>query len=366
MDPLSVAIDATPLLGPRTGIGVAVAGMVQELAGRPEVTLSGYGLTLRRAGELPSVLPPEVRARTRPMPAGALVWLWGRADRPRGEWWTGPAAVVHGTNFVVPPMRRARTIVSVWDLTAVLYPELVSPTSRHYPAAVSRAVARGAWVHTGARYVADEIASHFGVPPARIRVVPPGIELPSPGSGGDRSGPPYILGLGTTEPRKDFPGLVRAFDRLAARHPDLELRIAGPKGWGEDDLEAAVAGAAHRSRIHRLGWVHDAGRLIAGAAVFAYPSVYEGFGFPPLEAMARGVPVVATATGAVPEVVGEAAELVPPGDPDALAAAIAGVLDDATRRDRLIAAGRDRAAHFSSRRCGDQLVGLYRDLAASV
>jgi glycosyltransferase involved in cell wall biosynthesis len=367
---ISVAIDATPMLGSRTGIGTAVTGMVRELAGRPEIDLTGYGFTWRNAGRLPAVLPPGVRARTRRMPAGALLRLWGRADWPVGDWWTGPVAIVHGTNFVVPPSKRAAQVVSVWDLTAVRYPELCSPNARRYPAAVRRALRRGAWVHTGAGSVAAEIEEQFGVDPARIRVIPPGLDIPeSPPlheEGAHEDGPPYVLGLGTTEPRKDFPGLVRAFDLIADSHPDLELRLAGPPGWAEQEVQAAVGASPHRARIKRLGWVEDVDRLIAGAAVFAFPSVYEGFGLPPLEAMARGVPVVATAAGAVPEIAGGAAELVPPSDPAALAGAIAGVLDDAARRDRLIAAGRSRVAQFSWAHCGDQLVKLYRDMAGII
>lgn len=177
---------------------------------------------------------------------------------------------------------------------------------------------------------------------------------------GDGAGPRYILGLGTVEPRKDFPLLVRAFDLVAGAHPGLELRLAGPAGWGEEALAAAVGQARHRSRIRRLGWVADVPALVAGARVFAYPSIYEGFGFPPLEAMALGVPVVATAAGSVPEVVGDGARLVPVGDVKALAAALDDVLGDDAERRRLIAAGRARVASFGWDVTAAGLDQLYR------
>ena len=301
------------------------------------------------------------------MPAAALLRIWARIDQPSGDWWIGPVDVVHGTNFVVPPSRRAARLVSVWDLTAVRYPEFSTPTSRRYPALVRRAIDHGAWVHTGAASVAAEIIDHFGVDPDRIRVIPPGVEPvtasvpPTPAV----SSAPYLLGLGTSEPRKDFPGLVAAFDELAGVHADLQLRIAGPRGWGDEQLEAAIAGAAHRDRVRRLGWVEDAGPLLAGAAVFVYPSRYEGFGFPPLEAMAHGVPVVATAAGSLPEVLADAALLVPVGDPLALAAAIERVLTDQTLRADLIEAGRRRVAAFSWRSAGDALIETYGDMVAA-
>src|SRR5205807_6310535 len=116
---------------------------------------------------------------------------------------------------------------------------------------------------------------------------------------------------GTVEPRKDLPVLVAAFDQLADHHPDAHLVIAGPDGWGAGQLDEALVRARHRDCIERLGWVDEPARLalVATATVFAYPSIYEGFGFPPLEAMAAGVPVVATAAGALPEVLGDGATL---------------------------------------------------------
>ncbi len=364
---LTIAIDATPLLGARTGIGVAVSGMVRELARRDDLDVIGYGLTGTGWAGLRSKLPARVRPSRAPMPASLLLRTWARLDAPPGDWWMGAVDVIHGSNFVVPPSRRAARLVSVWDLTPVRYPELCTPTSRRYPALVQRAVDRGAWVHTGAASVAAEIADHFGVDPSRIRVIPPGIEPPAAAGRPPATAPspPYLLGLGTSEPRKDFPGLVAAFDELAGIHSDLQLRIAGPPGWGDGQLERAIAGAAHRDRVRRLGWVPDVGSLLAGAAVFVYPSRYEGFGFPPLEAMAVGVPVVATAAGSLPEVIGDAALLVPPEDPAALAAAIERVLTDETLRSGLIEAGRRRAESFSWRSAGDALLGTYRDMVAA-
>jgi glycosyltransferase involved in cell wall biosynthesis len=361
---LTVALDATPLLGARTGIGVAVESFFRSLAGRSEVEVTGYGLTARGWRQLAAQLPPGVRPTARPAPAGALLRIWQRADGPPGEWWTGRAHVVHGTNYVVPPSRTAARLVSVWDLTPVRYPELCTPTSRLYPGLVARALAGGAWVHTAAEAVADEIVEHFGVDRGRVRVVPPAVPR-APATQARPSGPPYVLGLGRTEPRKDFAGLVRAFDLLADNQPDLELRLAGPPGWAEEELTAAVSAARHRDRIRREGWVGDVSRLIAGAEVFAYPSRYEGFGLPPLEAMALGVPVVATSAGAVPEVVGPAAVLVEPGDPAVLASALEAVITDRARRDELVRAGRARAGEFSAERTAKGLISAYEDLAGS-
>jgi glycosyltransferase involved in cell wall biosynthesis len=216
-------------------------------------------------------------------------------------------------------------------------------------------------VQTGSQAMADEIVEHFGVERARVKVIPPGVHQ-SPVEPRPRGGRPYLLGLGTTEPRKDFPLLVRAFDLLGGGHPDLDLRIVGPAGWAEKAVQDAIAASPYRHRIHRLGWVPDPSALMAGAEVFVYPSIYEGFGFPPLEAMVEGVPVVATAAGAVPEVAGPAALLVDPGDAPGLAGAIERVLDDGSLRSELVRAGRDRAREFSWGRTAEALLAVYREL----
>jgi glycosyltransferase involved in cell wall biosynthesis len=368
---LRVAIDATPLLGARTGVGAFVAGALPALAD-PEagldLDLRAFGLTWNGRRALAPLLPPGVEAVRAPMAAGPLLRAWARADEPAVEWWTGEVDVVHGTNFVVPPSRRGAEVVTVHDLTSVRYPQLCAPTSLAYPRLVRRALGRGAWVHTPSAFVAGEVVDILGADPDRVRVVAhgvPGLDLipPEPPAQGDDR---YILAVGTAEPRKDLPGLVRAFDAVAARHPDVHLVLIGARGWGEEDLAAAVATAHHRTRITRLGYVDDRRRaaLVGAATVLAFPSVYEGFGLPPLEAMAAGVPVVATRAGAVPEVVGDAGWLVGTGDTDALAAALAGVLDLGDgERAAAVERGRRRAACFSWERCARGLSRLYRDAA---
>jgi glycosyltransferase involved in cell wall biosynthesis len=349
---LSVAADGAPLLGRRTGVGVAVAGFLSAVAGQEQIALTIYALSLLGARDLAPAVPAGVHIRRRPMPASLLLRVWSKACWPRAETWTGAVDVVHGTNFVVPPTRRAARLVSVWDLTPVLHPEWCTPASRRYPAVIRRAVDGGAEVHTGSATVAAQVVEHLGADPGRVHVVFPGVSLPA---GPARPGR-YILGLGTVEPRKNFPGLVAAFDHLADELPDLALVIAGPPGWGSDALDRAVANSSHRDRIRVTGWVEDSGSLLAGAAVLAYPSLYEGFGFPPLEAMAAGVPVVASATGSLPEVLGDAALFVDPADPAAVA--------DSARRAALVEAGRRRASVFDWAEAGRRLAGVYREVAA--
>jgi glycosyltransferase involved in cell wall biosynthesis len=358
------AVDVTPLLGAPTGVGTFVRGLLTTLRLRPDLSLVGFGLTGR--GAIHGAVPEGIETG-RTFPAAAALRAWGLGlGWPRAEWFSGPIAVVHGTNFVVPPARRSAEVVTVHDLTAVRFPELCTPTARRYPNLVRRAVARGAWVHTPSTFVADEVREVFGTD--RIRPVAHGVDRidGDPARGRKLAGwPRYVLALGTVEPRKDLPRLVRAFDAVAASDGDVALVIAGPDGWGAERLSDAIRNSSHADRIVRLGYVGGSDRdgLLAGATVFAYPSVYEGFGLPVLEAMTAGTPVVATATGGVTEVVGEAAVTVPPGDEDAFGHALASLLADDAARAELAARGRVHAGAFTWARCGEGMASLYREAA---
>jgi glycosyltransferase involved in cell wall biosynthesis len=377
MAPLRVALDATPLLGQQTGVGAFCMGALTALGARSGLLVQAFAVSWRRRQGIDRQLPAGVTVHQRPMPARPLHALWGRGSLPPLEWFIGQVAVVHGTNFVVPPTGRAGAIASVHDLTPLHHPELCNQATLAYPGLIRRAIARGAWIHTDSAFVAGEVMDAFAVDPSRVRVVAPGVPLlpdVGPDVGGRLVEPwlpsdcrRYILAVGTAEPRKDLPGLVRAFDELADKQKDLALVLAGPPGWGEAPLSEAIARATSRSRIVQTGWVDD--RLLAAllgqASVLAYPSRYEGFGFPPLQAMRAGVAVVATRAGSLPEVLGDGAYLIDVGDHDGLVGALGLILADEDLRQQLVEAGRARVADFDWEACGAGLEEMYRNVAGS-
>jgi glycosyltransferase involved in cell wall biosynthesis len=370
-DRLRVALDATPLIGRPTGVGAFCYGVLDGLSRRKDVAATAFAVSWRRRHAIDGRVPRGVGIATRAMPARPLHAAWSRTELPPIEWFVGAADVVHGTNYVVPPTRRAARVVTVHDLTTVRYPELCDPATLAFPALVRRALAHGAWVHTHSASVAEEVVDVFGADPARVRPVASGVPAlapPEPDAAARFLAPGvkrYVLAVGTAEPRKDLPGLVSAFDMLAGERPDLGLLLAGPEGWGSGALARAHDSARARTRIVLTGWIGDAtlAGLISGAVVLAYPSLYEGFGYPPLQAMAAGTPVVATRTGAIPEVLDDAALLVAARDEDALAAAIASVVDSDEVAATLRLRGLAHAATFDWDKCAAGLVDLYRDAA---
>jgi glycosyltransferase involved in cell wall biosynthesis len=363
---LRLAVDGTPLLGHATGVGEVAHGLLYSLSGRDGVELVAYALTFRGREQLADRIPDGVRPAIRPLPARLVRALWLRTDVPRVERWTGPIDVVHAT--LIGPPSRSPVVITIHDIGFLRFPELCTADTLQYGRLIRRALDRGAFVHVTSKYVGDEVRDAFGIDEHRLRHVPLGVR---PSAGGDpergralAGATRYVLALGTVEPRKNLPVLVRAFDKVASVDPAVQLVVAGADGWGADEFQAAWAAAQHGDRVVRLGYVSDAQRrdLLAGARVLAYPSRYEGFGLVPLEAMAAGIPVVASRAGALPEVLGDAAVLVDPDDTGGLAAALEQVSADERLREDLVRTGREWVTRYSWERAGDQFLDFYRSL----
>jgi alpha-1,3-rhamnosyl/mannosyltransferase len=279
----------------------------------------------------------------------------------RELWWNtaGVARAARGCDVlhcplpVAPLAGAVPTIVTIHDALIFERPEwFTRANALHARTWLRRAARRAAFVHTTSEHSRAALARHLGVAPERIAVIAPGVdERFTPGERGDGG---YVLTVGTLQPRKNVEAAIAAAEALGVR-----LVIAGGRGWRDEALVERVRGS--RAQVELAGRVSD-DELVAlyrGADTFVFPSLGEGFGLPPLEAMACGTPVVCSAATSLPEVVGDAAVLFDPADPDALTRELGALLADDGRRAALRAAGLARAAEFSWARCADALLALY-------
>lgn len=334
---LRIGLDATPLLGPRTGIGRYVDSLLRALARRAaedggSTELAAVAVTLRGRATLPQLLPAGVRTAGPPMPARLLHRAWRRLSVPTVTSLAGRMDVFHGTNFVLPPTGRAAGVVTVHDLSFLRTPHTVTAASRAFADLVPRSLRRAAVVLTPSAAVAAEIAETYRIGKDRLVVTPLGVDsawfdaAPPDAPLRESLGLPerYFLFAGNLEPRKNLPLLLAAYREVLGADPDAPpLVLAGPPGWGPALDTTGIPPA----RLHFLGYVEDAAlrRVVAGATALVYPSAYEGFGLPPLEAFACGVPVIAADLPVVEEVLGPDRSLaarVPAGDRDRLAEAL--------------------------------------------
>ena len=359
-----------------SGVGRYTVGLTRALAKREDVQLTiAVGRVNRNSpsAAMP-ILPPELASHVTAYVAS------GHPFSPAGAFDFGRIVrkvapdVTHCLHFPTPFPARRPLVVTIHDLSPLLVPGLM-------PSFVKRAVYR-AWnvraVRVASRIIVDaaftvgEIERVFPNSAGRITSVAiaaddfsSGKPEPLAGRIADLVRQPYVLSMSSTRLHKDLPTLLKAFTRLALVHPDLRLLLVGDdeSGYLTAHLPTETP-VAIRERVSFTGRVSDGQlrTLYTGAAIFAYPSLYEGFGLPPLEAMALGAPVVTVEAASLPQVVGKAALLVPPGDPVALAAAIERVLTEPILRDRLIAAGHARAAEFTWAATAEATVNVYREV----
>lgn len=337
---MRVAIDGRPLVGDRTGIGVHVAEIVGRLREITPIIFSHAAINNREGIGAIETLVDQA-------PLGVLwqQFLFSRAaaDRDCGVVW-GP----HGT---LPWTLKIPSVITVHDLTSITMPRQHKlSTILSFNLFINRSLSLASRIAAVSRVTADEVSRGFGIPVSRIEIVPncvsgfftPAYEparLPDGIAAGS-----YLLYVGTVEPRKGIAHLVAAWQSLAEPRPPLV--IAGGAGWKNSRLRSGIEPHIASGSIKMTGFVdrETLRELYRHCLLFIYPSLYEGFGLPPLEAMACGAPVIASRAGAIPEVAGTGAELFEPGDAEDLAVTIRRLLRDPILRSDLQLRGLERAS----------------------
>ncbi len=376
---MRIGIDGIPLATPKTGIGHYTFELARSLA------------TLLPGDECELVAPVPVDLERENEGLGLptnLRTVYAPINALRRRWWTiglpiyisrNKLSLFHGTNYNLPLWYRCPTVVTIHDLSLLLHSEthqehLVRRARLRLPT-MTRIATR---IITDSESVKREISTHLGIAPAKITAVPlaPRRAFYPAGEAQARAArrklgveDDFILFVGTVEPRKNLLTLVRAFDELL-RTTDLrpQLVIAGPKGWLTEDLFANVEWSARTERILFTGYVSDEElcALYSSCRVSVYPSLYEGFGLPPLEAMACGAPVITSRIPVIMETVGSSARLIEPKDVRDLTAALVEFLTDEGARQHFSASGLQRAAEFTWERTAQMTLEVYRAALGAV
>jgi len=382
---MKICIDIQAAVAQRAGIGRYTRALVEHLppfAGNDE--LSFFYFDFMRGGE-----PPEVAniKRNLWLPGRLAQFCWKKLGWPPYDRFAGAFDLYHFTNFIIPPLTRGKKVVSIHDASFLRHPEFAENRNLAFlKSQIGNTVQRADAIITISRFSADEISSFFPEARNKIHVIYPGVmehmeqterksEVRDQRSEirwqrsevkGQQFGSmarPYLLTVGTLEPRKNISFLIEVFENM--RGFDGELVIAGRRGWKYAAILERIASSSRTNDIRLLEDLADEelAALYAGAELFIYPSFYEGFGFPPLESMRCGTPVISSAGGSLKEVLGKGAMVMEQYDAPQWAEAAMELVNNEGQRQMLIENGKLQAEKYTWTEAAKQTMALYRSLA---
>ncbi len=365
----TIGIEIQSLIGRPTGVGLYTRHLVQELAGlEGDERYRLFYFDFKRRGCARAIDNPRFKyAPIRFLPGRVYESLSENLGRPDVSWFAGRCDLYHFPNFIIPPLEKGKAVVTVHDLSFARYPEHaeagnLSRIRKRFGCTLERADA----IVTISEFSKRELMELYGVPSDRVTVIHLGVNVPGQAVFKKPIPHRYFLFVGTVEPRKNLGMLLDAWrivKGLKAGWP-FKLLIAGGHGWNCEPAGVQARERGVETDVIVLDYVtHDElPALYRAAEALVFPSLYEGFGLPPLEAMACGTPVIASKAPAMPEVIGDAGLMFDPYDPEDIARAIMQIHDDRQLRDSLAARGLERVKLFGWRRTAEKTLGLYRRL----
>ncbi|MEQ9237486.1 MAG: glycosyltransferase family 1 protein [Coleofasciculus sp. E2-BRE-01] len=382
---LKILIDATPLAPKPSGVGLYVANLIHFLVSQQTresfqlgiIYQPGFKTWLRGRVDIPDFLDQYSNCHLLPIPvriSNVLLDYFPSLLPIYLEPNVNSIDIVHGTNYTVFPYRQPLKVMTIYDLTCVKYPQYINSVVKTYFKRIKQCLQWTDLVLTISESAKQDIVDYLKVKPERIWITP----LASRYSGKDEGiaslehpqiaydfSRPYLLFVSTLEPRKNIIAIVEAFNYLKAKYKiEHQLVLIGQKGWKYKPILRAIAHSHWHEEIYHLDYLSDSyvAWFYKQADVFVYPSHYEGFGLPVLEAMTLGAPVVTSNTSSLPEVAGDAALLIDPNDSIQLAEAILKIISDSQFRQDLIQKGKARAKLFSWERTAKETLNAYKSL----
>lgn len=370
---MHLCLDYQPAVAQRAGIGRYTRMLAKHIA-----PFFGTGDRLRlfyldffRKAEPPDCSSGAEANPWRILPGAILQQLWKRGLPPAFDTIAGDADLYHFTNFIIPPVsKKAKAVVSIFDMSFMRYPQCAEAHNLAYMTSrIGKTIERADAVITISKFSTDETIEFFPAAAGKTFNIPLGLDQSLSAPEADKItetkkrlglNRPYILSVGTLEPRKNYTFLVEAFEKLDRN--DVDLVIAGMPGWQCEPILEKITKSPRASQIKYLKYVADTdlAALYAGAEVFALASLYEGFGFPPLEAMLCGTPVVSSNGGSLPEVLGDAADIVTSFDAELWAMALNKMLGDSARRESFRSRGLARASIYKWENTASATFNVYK------
>lgn len=377
---MRIGIDITSAITQGGGIGRYTRELVRALMAVDQQNEYRF-FSAKPIAESPvaNPVPQTTNSSYHPAPLNErwLYRLWYRAQLPLPvQWVTGRLDLFHSPDFVLPPTNgRIPTLLTVHDISFVFYPQVYpEPLVTYLNKVVPRSIKKATHVLADSQATKDDLVNVWQVAPQKITVLYSGADdrfqpvtdaqkLTAVRQKYNLDDAPYILSVGTVQPRKNYQMLIRAFAPVAAQQPH-NLIISGGKGWLYDEMLAEIEQQGLNGRVHFIGFVDDDNlpALYSGADLFVMPSLYEGFGIPILEAMGCGIPVLSSNASSLPEVVGNTAVTLPPTDQTAWTEYILDLLTNPARRQQQITAGFQQAKTFSWQKSARQLMQIYAQL----
>ncbi|MHC5744435.1 MAG: glycosyltransferase family 4 protein [Nostoc sp.] len=384
---LKVVVDATPVNSKPSGVGFYVANLIYALDVLQKEENFQLGVVyqpglkdwLRRDFIFPESLKHSSQEHLLPLPVRISDLLLALDFKPSlfyFEKYFGSPDILHGTNYSVYPCQNSLNVMNIYDLTFIKYPNYIDSVVKTYTEKVKRCLQWTDLVLTISESSKKDIIEYLEVDPKKVYVTPlasryyPNYLSEEIAQRLEKEAnydfsKPYILFVSTIEPRKNINTIITAFNFLKEKYKiEHQLILIGRKGWNYEPIFAAIENSPWANQIHHLNYLSN--ELVAlfysKADVFVYPSHYEGFGLPVLEAMTLGVPVISSNTSSIPEVTGDAAILVDPNNPIQLGEAILKVISDSQLRQELINKGKARAKLFSWERTAKETLNAYRSI----